>query len=463
MSSIATSDKLSIKTKLFYGVGDVGNALINSAVQFFLLIFYTDGALLPPALVGSALLVGKIWDAINDPLFGWVSDRTSSKRFGKRRVFMIFGAIPLGISIMLLWFVPKGLDQIGIFLWVAFTFLLFDTVWTITNVPYYALTSELTEDYDERSSLTSFRMILAVPAYLVGAALTPAIVGMFAIKYTGYGFIGILYGVIAAAALLFSASGFREKPAIIENKSAISPKKAILLTLKNKIFVRLISAYLIMNFSFALIKTLMAYFLTYQMKMEKEVPLFMGILLIVVAVCLFPWKKFSEKWDKGPAYALGMAIGALAVGACFLFPHSPNSLIYVVAITAGIGFSANWVFPWSMIPDVVDLDRLETGEYRSGMYYGVWGLATKISEAIAIASTGWLLSMYHYVPNVEQSASTLFGIRLFFGPIPAFFMLVSLPLLIWYPINRVAHNKIRESLRVKGLSEQQGETITVSG
>ena len=157
-----------------------------------------------------------------------------------------------------------------------------------------------------------------------------------------------------------------------------------------------------MNLSFALIKTLMAYFLTYQLKMEKEVPLFMGLLLIVVAIFLFPWKKLSEKLDKGPAYGLGMAIGALSVGACFLFPHQPTVLIYFVAVTAGIGFAANWVFPWSMIPDVVDYDRLETGEYRSGMYFGVWGLATKISEAIAIAGTGWLLAIYHYVPNVEQ-------------------------------------------------------------
>ena len=103
-------DKLSVKTKLFYGIGDIGNAIVNSAIQFFLLIFYTDGALLPPALVGSALLIGKIWDAINDPLFGWFSDRTSSKRFGKRRVFMIFGAIPLGLSI---YFVMVRSQRIG--------------------------------------------------------------------------------------------------------------------------------------------------------------------------------------------------------------------------------------------------------------------------------------------------------------------------------------------------------------
>lgn len=451
MTNALSSEKLSIKTKLFYGIGDVGNALVNSAVQFFLLIYFTDGALLPPALVGSALLIGKIWDAVNDPLFGWFSDRFSSKRFGKRRFFMIFGAIPLAISIMLLWFVPRGLERVGVFIWIAFTFILFDTLWTLTNVPYYSLSSELTEDYDERSSLTSFRMILAVPAYIVGAALTPAIVGLFATKYTGYGFVGIIYGVIAAAALLISASGLKEKPNIVANKSEISPLKAIRYTFRNKPFVRLIIAYLLMNLSFAFIKTLMAYFLTYQLKMEPQVSIVMGLLLVVVTITIFPWKKIAEKWDKGPAYALGMGIGAVSIGLCFFLPNQPTWLIYVIAAVAGVGFAVNWVFPWAMIPDVVDYDRLETGEYRSGMYFGVWGLATKISEAIALAGTGWILALYNYVPNVEQNASTLFGIRLFFGPIPALFILAALPLLIWYPITRASHMKIRQQLAEKGV------------
>ena len=202
--------KLPTRTKVFYGIGDLGNAVVNSAIQFFLMKFYTDGALILPALAGNALLIGKIWDAINDPLFGWLTDKTKS-RFGKRRVFMIFGAVPLAIAVALLWYVPAGMTGSVTFIWIAVTFLLFDTVWTLTNVPYYALTSELTDDYDERSSLTTVRMVMAVPAYLLGAAVTPAIVGLFALQRTGYGFIGILYGVISCVVLLISAAGFRER------------------------------------------------------------------------------------------------------------------------------------------------------------------------------------------------------------------------------------------------------------
>ena len=230
----ATTDKLSRRTKVFYGIGDLGNAAVNSAIQFFLMKFYTDAALVLPALAGNALLIGKAWDAINDPLFGWISDRTKS-RFGKRRVFMIFGAIPLGIAIALLWFVPAS-DRIAAFFWIAATFMLFDTLWTLTNVPYYALTSELTDDYDERSSLTAYRMVMAVPAYLVGAALTPAIVGLFALQQTGYAFIGIAYGVIAAAALLISAAGIRERQGLCVAAPEPSPFKSLVVALLTELF-----------------------------------------------------------------------------------------------------------------------------------------------------------------------------------------------------------------------------------
>ena len=438
-------DRLSNSTKLIYGIGDVGNAAANSAIQFFLLIFYTDAALIAPALAGSALLVGKIWDAINDPLFGWLSDRTTS-RFGKRRVYMIFGALPLAIAIALLWRVPGGFSDTGIFVWIALTFVLFDTVWTMTNVPYYALTAELTDDYDERSSLTAFRMVLGVPAYIVGAAVTPLLVGLFATKRIGYGWIGVIYGILAAVVLWVAAAGLRERKAISESKAKTPPLQTFVATLKNKPFLQLIIAYLVSNTAFALLKTLLAFFITYQLGMEAQVPAVMFLLLLFVALFLFPWKKLSERWNKGPAYGLGLAIGGIAVASTFFLPNEPTAWVYVIAAMAGIGFSAQWVFPWAMVPDVVEFDRLQTGEHRGGMYYGVWGLATKLSEALGIAASGWVLHLYGYVPNVEQSARTLLGIRLFFGPVPLLCFALALPLLIWYPITRKKHAQMRAEL-----------------
>lgn len=444
MGNEETSGKLPARTKFFYGIGDLGNATVNSAIQFFLMKFYTDAALVVPALAGTALLIGKIWDAINDPLAGWYTDKAKS-RFGKRRVFMIFGAIPLGISIALLWFVPAA-DRVATFVWIALTFILFDTLWTFTNVPYYALTSELTDNYDERSTLISYRMALAVPAYLVGAALTPAIVGLFALQRTGYAFIGIAYGVLAAAALLISAAGIRERGVAAVAPSEASPLRSFGIALRNKPFVWLCGTYLVVNIAFAFVKTLMAYYLEYQLLMKEQVSLVMGLMLICVTISIPFWKWLGQKMDKGPAYGLGMAIGALAIAITFFLPHQETPLVYLVAALAGVGFAAQWIFPWSMVADVADFDRAETGQQRSGMYYGVWGLATKVSEAFALAAVGWILTGVGYVPNVEQAPQALLGIRLFFGLVPAVCIFVMLPLLFRYPVTRKSHAEVRRRL-----------------
>ncbi|MGD8463259.1 MAG: glycoside-pentoside-hexuronide (GPH):cation symporter [Anaerolineae bacterium] len=448
---MADNQTLKTKTKMLYGVGDVGNAMVNSAIQFFLLIFYTDGALIAPALASSALLIGKIWDAVNDPLFGWLSDRTSS-RFGKRRAYMIFGALPLAVSIVLLWWVPSSLSNAAVFAWIAFTFIFYDSMNTLTSVPYYALTAELTEDYDERSSLTAFRMVLGVPAYLVGAALTPFFVGLFASKQAGYSTIGIIYAVVAALVLWVSAAGLKEREDISQSRSESTPLASFLATFRNRPFVQLIAAYLVANIAFALIQTLLAYFLTYQLGMEGQVPIVMGLLLLTVGLFLFPWKMLSERWNKGPAYALGLAIAGAAVASTFLLPPGPTPAIYLIAFVAGIGFSAQWVFPWAMLPDVVEYDRLESGEHRGGMYYGVWGFTFKLTSALGIALSGWVLQLAGYVPNVPQSTETLRVIRLFFGPIPLVITLVALPLLIRYPITRQIHAQMRQQLEAMASS-----------
>ena len=446
------TQKLKWTTKLVYGVGDFGNAMIASAITFFLLAFYTDAAYVNAAVASTALAVGKIvWDSVNDLLFGWLSDRTTNKRFGKRRVYMIFGALPLGLTIALLWFVPEGLSDAGAFLWVLGTFVLFDTLFTLTAVPYYALTAELTEDYDERASLTTFRMALGVPAYLIGAAVTPLIVSFFEVKRTGYFVAGLIYAVVNVLSLLGAAAGVRERTAISGQKSEAPPVRAFLTTFRNRPFVRLIVAYLIANMSFTLVQTLLYYFLTYQIGMEEgQISIVLALLLVSIGLFLFPWKMLSDRINKGPAYAAGLALGGLTVASTFLLPPGPTPWIYVIAVVAGIGFSTNWVFPWAMVPDVVEYDRLETNEHRGGMYYGVWGFTQKLTQALGIAASGWVLTLFGYVEGgAAQSARTLLGIRLFMGPVPLVVFLIALPLLFRFPITRASHAAVRRQLAMR--------------
>ena len=173
------NQKLTLGSKFTYGLADLGFALITSAIQFFLLIYYTDVAGINPAIAGLALMVGKLtWDAINDPLFGYLSDRTRS-RFGRRRIYMLIGAVPLGIAAWIMFSLPKGLTDTSAFLAVLVSFLLVDTFHTMTSVPYYAMTPELTRDYGERASLTTVRMIFSVIGYILGAVTTTILVMLF--------------------------------------------------------------------------------------------------------------------------------------------------------------------------------------------------------------------------------------------------------------------------------------------
>ncbi len=446
--------KLPLGFKIRYGLADLGFALITSAMQFFLLFYYTDVAGINPAIAGSALLVGKLtWDALNDPLFGYISDRTRS-RFGRRRIFMLLGALPLGIAAWVMFSLPTGLSGAGAFFAVLGTFFLIDTFHTMTTTPYYALTPELTRDYSERASLTSIRNMFSVFGYILGAAVTTILAGIFQGAgmnlQAAWSATGAVFGAIALTTTLVTTLTIREDPAEAGEPSKLPPAKAFLIPFRNRPFIILMIAFILSSFSFTVLTALVPYFIQYQLGMGDQVSFVLLVMLLTIGIFLIPAKKVSDRINKGPAYALGLGIASLAVIGSFFLAPGPSFLIYVIAAVAGMGFSAQWVCPWSMLPDVVEYDEKMTGERREGIYYGLWAFLTKFTSALGVAVSGWALDLFGYVPNVEQTARALFGIRLFFAIIPSVIILISLPLLIRYPITRKSHAAL-----VKELAEEK--------
>jgi GPH family glycoside/pentoside/hexuronide:cation symporter len=445
--------KLSLGLKLKYGLADLGFALITSAIQFFMLFYYTDVAGIDPALAGLALMVGKLtWDAFNDPLFGYWSDRTRSA-FGRRRIFMLIGAVPLGLAAWIMFSLPQGLTGAAAFLAVLVSFLLVDTFHTMTTTPYYALTPELTRDYNERASLTSIRMIFSVLGYILGAALTTILAGIFESAglsiQQAWSATGAVFGLVAITTTLITTFSIKEDPELAGEPSKLPAVKSIFTSFKNKPFVILMIAFILSSFSFTVLTALVAYFITYQLNMPDQVSFVLLVMLVMIGLFLVPARMISDRINKGPTYALGLFIASLAVMTGFFLPHEPTALIYVIAAVAGIGFSTQWVCPWSMLPDVIEYDEKMTGERREGIYYGLWAFLTKFTSALGVAVSGWALGLFGYVPNVEQTAQSLFGIRLFFSIVPAVVILISLPLLIWYPITRRSHAALVKELADK--------------
>ncbi len=445
--------KLTTGDKFRYGLADLGFSLITSAMQFFLLFYYTDVALIDPGIAGLALMTGKLtWDAINDPLFGYFSDRTRS-RFGRRRIWMFIGAIPLGIAAWIMFSLPTGLTGAAAFFGVLLTFWLIDSFHTMTTTPYYALTPELTRDYSERASLTSIRMVFSVFGYILGAAITTILAGIFQGSglnlQQAWSATGAVFGIIAIITTLVTAFSIKERPELAGEPSKLPAIKAIFTSFKNKPFIILMVAFILSSFSFTVLTALVPYFIQYQLNMGDQVSFVLLAMLLTIGIFLIPAKKISDKINKGPAYALGLFIASLAIMTGFFFPHNATPLIYVVAVVAGIGFSAQWVFPWSMLPDVVEYDEKLTGERREGIYYGLWAFLSKFTGALGVAVSGWALKLYGYVPNVEQTAHALFGIRLFFAIVPAAVILISLPFLIKYPITRQKHAELVAELAAR--------------
>lgn len=455
--------KLSVLTKMKYGVGDFGMAVVTAMLQFSMLFYYTDVVGVKPGLAGTAMLVGKItWDLINDTLFGYLEDKTKS-RWGKRRPYLIFGALPFALSFWGVFSIPKGLGDTAYFFLIIGSFILFDTFHTLTATAYSAMTAEITEDYNERTSLSTYRMVFSVIGYISGAGVSGVLADIFSKSFgvsvaEGWSLVALTFGVLGGISMLIPGLFLKYTPAVKSKPSELPPFKSILSTFKNKPFVMYVIITSIMSISFTMVTTMLNYYIAHRLDMEESGLLIMLAMMGTLAIFLVPCGILMNKIGKAKAYALGLTIASAALIVVFLLPGGPNPLIFILAAIAGLGFSAQWVCPHSMIPDVIEYDELMTGERREGVYYGVHATSGKITGALASAACGWGLELGNYVDNLQpgqtQPEGAVLAIRIMFALVPAFFLLVCVPLLLKYPITKESHAEV-----MRKLQERRGQAV----
>ncbi|HRF48367.1 MAG TPA: MFS transporter [Anaerolineales bacterium] len=435
----APARRIPLGQKLSYSAGGFAITLLISSTAIFLLNFYTDVALVPPAIASSALLIGKVWDTINDPLMGWMSDRTRS-RHGRRRVYLIYGALPLVLTTILLFSVPRGLDSLWAFIWIALTYTAFDTLFTLISVPYNALGAELTDDYDERTSLMAVGAIGTVLGYVLGGVATRSIVGLFTDPSVGYLAVGGIFGGLAGLAMALVAWRVRE-PRRTGASDTQPLLRAMRATLSNGPFTTLLTAFSLARLGFTLLQTMLVYHVTYVLGGLLPVETVLLILFVIIGAGVPVWKRVADRWGKAVGYGLGIGLSAIGVlGLFFAGPEQPLMIYALIGIT-GLGMSAHWVLPWAMLPDVVE--AAPEGAREAGVYYGVYGLSDKIMRTIGITLPGYALQAAGYVPNVAQGAESLLAIRVLFALAPAVFLFLAVPVLLRYPLDRRAHRALR--------------------
>ena len=546
-------EKLNFTTKLAYGSGDMGPAITANILVFFLLYFFTNVAGLPAGLAGSILAISKVGDAINDPIAGILSDRTHT-RWGRRIPWMLLGTIPFGIFFFLQWIVPEFSADPEVNKWCLFVYYiiiasLFNLAYTIVNLPYTALTPELTQDYNERTSLNSFRFAFSIGGSILSLVLAGFIAEAYPIdlkqRYlvfalistllcvtalfwctlriqekgavpllqkrgkkilgfilTALGVVAIVYGINFISAsmtlplttdpsvllqgkrdflkgvvgILFGLQfvGFglsmifaKVEPHLnsveaiaakneADNAPSIPIKEQLKIAFTNKAFLYVMGIYMCSWLGVQMTASILIYYVVGWMGMNEDAFPTVAIAVQGTAlVMLFFWKFVSDKLGKKAVYYMGTAFWIVAQAALFLIQPGQTTLLYIGAVMAGFGVSVAYLIPWSMIPDVVDLDELNTGKRREGIFYSFMIFMQKLGLAVALFLIGIALEWSGFIERIPgeaipvQPESALFAIRVAIAPLPTVFLIIGLVLTYFYPITKEVHADILMQLKAR--------------
>ena len=445
---------VSLKEKIAYGMGDFALMIGYGAIGFYFVFFLTDVAGLPAAWAGYIFLIARVWDAFIDYAMGFITDATKS-RWGRRRPYILFGAIPFGIIFALLWIVPFP-SQTLLFIYYLSISVLFNTAFAIISIPYNSMMPELTQDYDERTSISGVRMALSFSGTLVAAAGIMVVVDLF---YPGkeaylrsFPIMGVVFGTIIMASLLSTFFGTRERV----RESAYSVKEGFLKTfgsiMKLKEFRIILGMFLFNMVGFDLIQVLLIYFLKHVIRVSEDVTFLVMAVPLVVAIAAAPlWAWLGEKWGKKKAYMVAAVYLTFSFMLCLVAPVGNLSFMLIISAFAGIGISASQVIPLSIIPDVIEVDEYENGTRREGAFYGITTFLYKVASALAINVATLLLGFWGYIEStadtvigqVIQPDSAISAIRIMMGIGPGIFFLTSALFVKFLPIDKERFNEIK--------------------
>jgi GPH family glycoside/pentoside/hexuronide:cation symporter len=447
--------------KLAYGIGDSGFSLTSTALALLYLDFLVNVVGLAPGLAGIAIGAGRIWDAANDLFIGALSDRTRS-RWGRRRPYLLFGAVPFGLAFVFMWLAPPGgsASQPVMALYYAGTYVLFDTLFTLVNVPYIALTPELAPTYDERTSLHSYRMAFSIGFGLIGAIAPLALVDLLSggsaspdARRAAYGGMAVILALVSVAPIYVTALTARERPEF-QTLPTPSPRESFRLVTGNRAFLIAAGIYLLTWIPIDLIQYVLVFLMRDYFGLSGGERDLAFLLLFGVAVLALPlWVWVARRWDKRRAYQIGIALLSAMLIALSLAQPGQTVLVLLIAAVAGVGLSAAHAIPLAILPDVIDWDELRSATRQEGAYYSVITLTQKVIGAATIALTGALLAATGYVAQgtgasagAEQPPAAIDVIRFLTGPLPALFFLLGIGLVSVYPITRERHARILRAL-----------------
>ncbi len=434
--------------KFAYALPAIPLAVIGIPVYVFLPKFYSDTIGLNISTIGILLMAVRVFDAVTDPVIGYLSDRTTG-RFGRRKPYMALGASGLAVSILFLF---RPLDISGSTLTVYFGFWLFALFffWTLITIPYESLGPELTPDYHERTSLFAYRDGFLIVGTLLAAA-SPMLIdeamkamGKIPSEKVRFSIMAFLFSPMIIIFSFYCIHRVKEKFKSIEGENL---RRGFSSVLKNQPFLILISAYTISALGSNLPATLILFYVEYVLKVQNAE----GFLLIyfLTGFMFLPlWIIISRKIGKKKAWIISMIINTGAFSGVFFLGPGDAYVYGVLVFLSGTGFGAGLALPSSIQADVIDYDQLLTGQRREGRYVGLWSIAKKLSAALGIGIGLLLLGNAGYSPNIEQGESTVMMLRVLYALVPCLCNVLAIVIICFYPISEKKHVQIQKDIEI---------------
>jgi len=455
--------------KLCYGLGDLTLSSSLTALSMIYASFYlTQVAGLRPALAGAVPLVGRLLDAVTDPLMGRLSDHTRW-RAGRRRPWLLIGAVPFGASFALLWTPAPIPGQAGLFAYYAAIYCLFSLAVTVLYVPYLALLPEMAVGYDERTSLNTYRSVVSALGIFLAIGVRPLAEALGG-GSAGFAGAGALFGGVLVLPWLLVHRVTFERPAFARETPTTSFGQAFRQVLRHGTFVRLCVFYLSGRLAMDLASTLLILYATFYLGRGEGFELVM-LAFITALVCAFPLAlRISRDREKSSIYVYGAVWWTGVSVLQFVFqPEWPFWIFLCLVPLIAPGFAIVDLMPWSMLGEVIDEDELESGERREGLYNGVFSFLRKLGGALGVAVALWILDFAGFRESrggelVAQPESARQAIRVLSAFGPAVCLLFGAWLASAYPLTRGRHDEIRARLEARrGAAEGQSEGEAAAG
>lgn len=445
MTDDSISPRLSWRKKLVYALGELMPSVgVGTVIPFYFLFFLTDVAGIRPGVAGSLLLAARVWDAINDPLVGSLSDRTRG-RFGRRRPYILVGLLPMALFYGLLWVVPPLESATTRALYYLAIYFLFDTFYTLVSGPYTALTPELSLDTDERTSIVTYRMGVSIVVGLLSAIALPFVFDAAPSMRVGFAWAGAGLAVLSVIPYVLIVLTVRERPEF-QSEERIGLGESLRVVLRNRPFWLFLLVGWFSWLAIGVVEAVFAYFVVYWAGIAEEDSAIVLAVILGSATLFLPlvnWLSvhFEKKW----AFVICTLSWAALHAILWQVPQAAPIPVYVVACLAGLGVASAHVLPSAMGADVLEAIEVESGQRQEGVFGGASSFIQKLGTSFALLGIGWVLEFSGYQPGAAQQAtSTLAAMRLLVSWVPVVLLLASVWAAAAFPITRTVHRQLSE-------------------